>query len=426
MVAAAAMPDQSVSLVPTKASIPTGKVRSSGEPKVKTSGIRNAFQAPRKVSTATVAVTGAASGSMMVRKIETKPAPSILKLAGVSQATVSMVLNETGGTRVTEKTRNLVRRAAETLGYRVWMRAPVGSGGLQAVGFVIDDSTSNPIVNKALDAARQLAWENGAVLVVLPTQGDERLRNAALELLFAHRVVGVIFAAFFTREYKLPQRLLSAPTVLINCYTKGGQTPAILPAHAQGAETAVNHLISAGHSRIGFINGESWMIASQDRLRGYKRALKKAGIPLDPALIMSGNWILSGGHDCTRTLLALDEPPTALFCASDEMAIGAYEAIKEAGLSIPGDISVVGFDDDPSARYLEPPLTTILVPHEDMGRRAVSHLYAKRSRDDSSGTIEGQLQIECPLVERNSVAAPGLSAVRGAGRDDTRAQRRGR
>ncbi|HEY4203182.1 MAG TPA: LacI family DNA-binding transcriptional regulator [Devosiaceae bacterium] len=330
----------------------------------------------------------------------------IAKLAGVSQATVSMVLNETGGTRVTEKTRKLVRDAAETLGYRVWLRGPVGRGGLQAIGFVIDDSTSNPIVNKAIDSARQLAWENGAVLVVLPTQGDERLRNAALELLFAHRVVGVIFAAFFTREYSLPTKLHSVPTILINCYSKGDLAPAVLPAHARGAEAAVTHLVAAGHRRIGFINGEAWMPAAQDRLRGYRRALKKAGIDFDPDLVRMGNWVLSGGHDRTKELLALANPPTAIFCASDEMAIGCYEAVKEAGLAIPRDISVVGFDDDPSARYLEPPLTTVLVPHEDMGRRAVSHLYAKRDNADRSGIVTGRLQIDCPLVERNSVGAP--------------------
>ncbi|HQZ11894.1 MAG TPA: LacI family DNA-binding transcriptional regulator [Devosia sp.] len=330
----------------------------------------------------------------------------IAKLAGVSQATVSMVLNDTGGTRVTEKTRKLVRQAADQLGYRVWLRAPVGDGGLQAIGFVIDDSTSNPLVNMAIDAARELAWEKGAVLVVLPTQGDERLRASALELLFAHRVVGVIFAAFFTREYTLPRKLNSVPTVLINCFVPNDTAPAILPAHAQGAETAVEHLIAAGHRRIAFINGEDWMVASHDRLRGYKRALKRAGIPFDPALVRSGNWLLSLGHDCTRDLLQLEDRPTAIFCASDKMAIGAYEAIKEAGLRIPSDISVVGFDDDPTARYLDPPLTSVQVPHEDMGRRAVTHLYAKRSRTDRTAAIAGRLQIECPLVERNSVAPP--------------------
>lgn len=337
----------------------------------------------------------------------------VAKLAGVSQATVSMVLNDTGGTRVQEQTRKLVRDAADQLGYRVWMRAPVGSGGLQAIGFVIDDSTSNPIVNMAIDAARELAWESGAVLVVLPTQGDERLRASALELLFAHRVVGVIFAAFFTREYSLPQKLHSVPTVLLNCFTPNDAVPAILPAHAQGAETAVEHLIAAGHRRIAFINGESWMVASRDRLRGYKRALKAAGIAFDEELVRSGNWLLSRGHDCTRDLLAMDDPPTAIFCASDKMAIGAYEAIKEAGLSIPGDISVVGFDDEPTARFLDPPLTTIRVPHEDLGRRAVTHLYAKRSRTDRSAAITGRIQIECPLVERNSVSAPSVRPATG-------------
>ncbi len=344
---------------------------------------------------------------MKTEKASNRPTMvDVARLAGVSQATVSMVLNDTGGTRVQERTRKLVRDAADQLGYRVWMRAPVGGGGLQAIGFVIDDSTSNPIVNKAIDSARQLAWENGAVLVVLPTQGDEQLRAAALELLFAHRVVGVIFAAFFTREYSLPQKLHAVPTVLINCYSDGDVAPAILPAHAQGADTAVAHLLAAGHRRIGFINGEDWMEASRDRLRGYKRALKRGGVEFDPTLVASGNWLLSGGHDCTRELLALPEPPTAIFCASDRMAIGCYEAIKELGLRIPDDISVVGFDDEPSSRYLDPPLTTVLVPHEDMGHRAVTHLYAKRSRTDRSAVISGRLQIECPLIERGSVAAP--------------------
>ncbi|HTN61045.1 MAG TPA: LacI family DNA-binding transcriptional regulator [Devosia sp.] len=340
-------------------------------------------------------------------KASTRPTMvDVAKLAGVSQATVSMVLNETGGTRVTEKTRTLVREAAETLGYRVWMRAPVGSGGVQAIGFVIDDSTSNPIVNKAIDAARQLAWENEAVLMILPTQHDERLRAAALDLLFVHRVVGVVFAAFFTREYTLPQKLNSVPVVLINCHTKGDVAPAILPAHALGAETAMRHLTDSGHRRIAFINGESWMEASKDRLRGYKRGLKLANITFDSTLVRSGNWTLSGGYNCTRELLRLPEPPTAIFCASDEMAIGCYEAVKEAGLSIPGDISVIGFDDIASSRHLEPPLTTILVPHEDMGRRAITHLYAKRDNEKRSGVITGRLQIDCPLVERGSVAAP--------------------
>lgn len=330
----------------------------------------------------------------------------VAKRAGVSQATVSMVLNETGGTRVTQKTRDAVRKAAEEVGYQIWRRSAVGSGSLQVIGFVIDDSTSNPLVNRAVDAARQLAWENDAVLVVLPTQNDERLRASALELLMAHRVVGVVFSAFFTREYRLPQKLASVPVVLINCHAKHDVAPSILPAHAKGAEAAVDYIAGFGHQRIAFINGESWMEASKERLLGYKRGLKKADLTFDPELILQGNWTLSGGYQATKRILELENRPTAIFCASDEMAIGCYEAIKEAGLRIPRDISVVGFDDVQSAKHLEPALTTVRVPHDDMGHRAITHLFAKRAPIGTPGVIIGRIQIECPLIKRNSVAEP--------------------
>ena len=334
----------------------------------------------------------------------------IAKLAGVSQATVSMVLNDTGGTRVQEKTRKLVRDAAEQLGYRVWLRAPVGGGGLQAIGFVIDDSTSNPIVNKAIDAARQLAWENGAVLVVLPTQGDERLRASALELLFAHRVVGVIFAAFFTRRVHAAAEDAVGADRADQLLHEERRRPGHPAGARAGAEAAVAH--PDGGRTAASASSTARMMLGEPRPPARLPARAEAGRHrLRPRPRPLGQLAASGGHDCTRELLALEDRPTAIFCASDKMAIGCYEAIKEAGLRLPDDISIVGFDDDPTARYLDPPLTTILVPHEDMGRRAVTHLYAKRSRTDRSAAITGRLQIECPLVERNSVAPPRAAAA---------------
>jgi LacI family transcriptional regulator len=329
----------------------------------------------------------------------------VANLAGVSQATVSLVLNDAGGTRVNAATRAKVRKAAETLGYKIMRRSPVGSGAVQSIGFLIDDTITHPLVNIAIEGARQAAWEADCVLVVLPTRGDERLRAAAIELLFSHRLRGIIMGALFTGEVRLPAILRSEPTVLINCYTADNLAPALLPAHAEGAEAATAHLIEAGHRRIGFITGDRWMDAYRDRLKGYRAALRKAGIPYDPALVGTGDGLISGGHDRTRELVALPDPPTALFCGSDRMAIGAYEALKEAGLSIPGDVSVIGFDDDPVARYLEPPLSTILVPHEDMGQRAVAHLLARREAQ-AANRIKGRLRLDCPLVPRASVGAP--------------------
>jgi LacI family transcriptional regulator len=157
-----------------------------------------------------------------------------------------------------------------------------------------------------------------------------------------------------------------------------------------------------GHTRIGTIVGEPHMSAAQDRLKGYRRALATADIPFDPELVGDGNWSASAGYDATVKLLALKKRPTAIFCQNDRMAIGCYEALKEAGLRIPEDISVVGYDDEEISRHLHPRLTTSILPHRAMGQWAIEQLEghgAKRERYPVT-------KLECALVERDSVATP--------------------
>lgn len=329
----------------------------------------------------------------------------VAKLAGVSQATVSLVLNNVEGSRVNAQTQKAVRDAAEKLGYSIHRRSPVGAGAVQTIGYLIDDTVTHPMVNIAIEAAREAAWNNGCVLLVLPTQGDKRLRAAAVEVLSTHRLAGMVVASFFTRQTSLPRKLWSQPTVLVNCYTAKGTAPALLPDHTLGAERIVNHLIAAGHRRIGFLSGELWMDGFRDRMKGYRHALKAAGIPFDPELVLEGTAHIAHGQNGTRSLMALRNPPTAIFCGSDRVAIGCYEELKERGLAIPDAVSVVGFDDDPIARFLAPPLTTVVVPHAEMGRRAIEHLLAKRSHS-TVGLIDGRTAIDCPLVERLSVGPP--------------------
>lgn len=327
----------------------------------------------------------------------------VARLSGVSQATVSMVLNKAGGVRVNAETRERVLEAAEALNYRVWRRTPVGSGSIRIIGFLIDDIAARLLTVASIEAAREAAWAAGCMLVVIPIHGQADLEQAAIEFLLGQRLVGVIYGAFYTREVDLPKALRTAPVVLLNCFSSDPNLLAYVPDHEAGAYLATDHLIGLGHHDIAYINGSSTMLASSLRLRGYQRALADHGIALDPTLIADGDWSLSVAQSLTAQFLSRPVPPTAIFCASDRMAIGSYEALAGAGRHIPDDISVVGFDNDPVAQHLSPTLTTIYVPHAEMGRKAVDYLldrYEGREPEQLSGIVT----LPCPLLDRGSVA----------------------
>ena len=151
------------------------------------------------------------------------------------------------------------------------------------------------------------------------------------------------------------------------------------------------------------------MEAAQDRLEGYRRALATADIPFDPDLVVEGDWSASAGYAGATRLLGLSERPTAIFCQNDRTAIGCYEALKEAGLRIPEDISVVGYDDEEIARHLHPRLTSSILPHRAMGQWAVQRLDEPFHGDDRRYPIT---KLECPLVPRDSVAPPNQAISR--------------
>jgi LacI family transcriptional regulator len=212
-----------------------------------------------------------------------------------------------------------------------------------------------------------------------------------------------------TRKVDVPRRLYAAqpPTVLLNCYGDDRAFPSVVPGEVAGGHRATDALIEAGHQRIAIITGELWMDAARDRLKGYRQALATADIPYDPALVREGNWQPSAGYEQTNILMELPRPPTAIFCSNDRMAVGCYEALKERRLAIPGDVSVIGYDDEEVARHLSPPLTTLVLPHREMGRWAVERgftLFASR-REKYPIT-----KLECPLIERASIAAPRRAA----------------
>ncbi len=320
--------------------------------------------------------------------------------ARVSQTTVSLVLNHADGARLSVETRQRVMKAAARLGYQ-----PVRRGGAPSnlsptsIGFVCDEISTDPWTAIGLDGVREKAWEHGLTVTVMVTRGDADMEAASLAQLTAQPLLGLIYATINTRLVTAPvtPRL---PMVLLNCHAADSALISVAPGETAGGHAATDVLIRAGHRRIGYINGEASMEAARQRLRGYRQALATADLPFDPDLVREGNWQPLSGYEATRELMSLPVPPTAIFCANDMMAVGCYEALRELGLKIPEDVAVMGYDDREIAQHLHPPLTTVLLPHFEMGSIAAEMLI-----DAAAGSAlrPRQIKVECPIVMRKSV-----------------------
>ena len=337
----------------------------------------------------------------------------VAKAAGCSQATVSFVLNRTAGMKLSQQTRDRVLETARALGYAMpnfppriasRFRVPLMDG---VIGFAVDQLATSPEAVVAIEGARQASWNAGNIIMVAQTLCDPEMEPRTLKALSNQGISALIYMAIFTREIVPPAYLaeLNIPVVLLNCYAADHAYPAVVPSEIAGGQNSTRHLIAQGHRRIATITGEPWMEAAQDRLKGYRRALATADIPFDPDLVVEGDWSASAGYKATMQLLALPERPTAIFCQNDRTAIGCYEALKEVGMTIPDDMSVIGYDDEEICRHLHPPLTSSILPHRAMGMWAVEQLDAPASETKRYPITK----LECPLVERASVGPPPVA-----------------
>ncbi|WP_333899254.1 LacI family DNA-binding transcriptional regulator [Agrobacterium pusense] len=349
----------------------------------------------------------------------TKPGTSrvtmtdIAREAGCSQATVSLVLNRTEGVKISPETRARVIEVARTLGYSPanfpdLLRTDMPAGDERVIAFVVDQIATSPEAAIAIEGARLAAWGAGDIILAAQTLSDPIMEPRTIEKLLSCGATEMIYMTIITRELQPHDILykLGIPLVLLNCYTGDHAFPAVIPSEIAGGEAATRHLIQHGHRRIGTILGETWMDAARDRFEGYRRALATADIPFDPALVAQGDWSTTGGFIGTQKLLALTDPPTAIFCHNDRTAVGCYDAIREAGLRIPEDISVVGYDDEEISRHLRPRLTTCILPHRAMGRWAIERLSEPFPSEKKR---HGVTKIECSLVTRESVGPPPKS-----------------
>jgi LacI family transcriptional regulator len=333
----------------------------------------------------------------------------VARLAGVSQSSVSLVLNNMIGARISDATRERVIGAAREIGYDLpsarRFAAPTPERNI--IAYLVDEiSTSpHPVVN--LDGARDAGWEAGFLVEAYVTRSNSELEAATIEALRRNpNVVGVIYSTIFTRMVSPPSGLEGTPTVLLNCYTKDRRLHSVAPGEVAGGFVATQYLVNHGHRRIGFINGEPWMDASADRLKGYRQALATADIAFDPQMLRYGDWLPLKGYELALELLRSPDPPTAIFCANDLMAMGVLNAATELGLSVPDDLSVMGYDDQELARYTHPPLSTLTLPNYEMGRRATELLIDLAIQNRTVWPM--MIKIDGPLIERASVGAARL------------------
>jgi LacI family transcriptional regulator len=327
----------------------------------------------------------------------------VARSAGVSQATVSLVLNGVAGVRISEQTKERVIEAASELGYRRSARLRADERAGSVIGLIIDDVAASPFAVPLLEGAREAAWQHRCVVSVVSTRNDAALESAAIHALLSQPVIGIVYATLLTRHVVPPALPVDVPMVLLNCYDAAGTYASTVPDDEGGGFALTNALLAAGHRRVGHLAGEPWIDAGRDRLAGYRRALAERGIPFDEQLVFNLGSTVSAGHDGTHDLLDLRDPPTAIFAFNDRMAIGALDAARERGLRVPEELSIVGFDNDPFAGPLFPGgLTTAVLPHEEMARWAVDHLIDIRHHRRAAST--NRHRAACPIVRRKSIA----------------------
>ncbi|KFL16347.1 LacI family transcriptional regulator [Geobacillus stearothermophilus] len=321
----------------------------------------------------------------------------VAKRANVSTATVSRVLRNTGN--VTEETRQRVLEAIEALNYQPNVLGRyLRRMETETVLVVVPDIT-NPFFSKVLRGIEAVALEHGYQVLLGDTQNDVRLEEQYLNLLPQRQVDGMIFLTARIRKELVEEMARQFPIVLACEYLEGADIPTVSIDNISSARKATEHLIRLGHCRIAHLSGPMNIILSRDRLRGYQQALAQHELEADAALVQEGDFTYESGYNLTLKLLALEKPPTAIFAANDEMAIGAIKAVRHRGGRVPDDVAVVGFDDIQMAAIFEPSLTTIAQPMFEIGQKAMELLLAL-----IEGTSARRRQLVLPdrLVIRDS------------------------
>lgn len=333
----------------------------------------------------------------------------IAKEAKVSVATVSRVLNDTAP--VKGSTRAVIEDIIRKYNFqpnamaRSLLKKETG-----IIGVIVPDLT-NPFFPEVLAGAEHEAQQSGYTFLLSNTVGDYGKESEYLSIMREKRVDGTIFLGgrinLKSCEEHLVQELVQyagvIPTVLVNGRLRNTDLVRVATDESAGAALAVQHLIQLGHNEIGFIGGESHMTTTSIKLRAFRKAMKEAGLDIRNEWILPDSFSIDSGKRQMLKLLEMKDRPTAVFCVNDYTAIGAIKAAAEVGMTIPDDMSIVGFDDIPLARHFIPELTTVSQQASDLGRTAVQVLKAMMNAQK----VKKHTLLEPQLIVRQSSSRKG-------------------
>jgi LacI family transcriptional regulator len=326
----------------------------------------------------------------------------IAKRAGCSVSTVSRVLHDkTQKWKISEETKATVRQAAEELGYTPNKIAR----GLRLqrthqIGLIVPD-VSNPFFAMMVKSVSKEARKAGYSILIADSDEDSSIEEKSLKALRESRVDGFLIAGVGRQDEHIRELVRShAPLVMIDRWSKGLDVDAISVDNFRGGYQATQYLLRVGHRRIAFIQGLRGTNANEGRVQGFLQAMKDANVPVREEYTVGDDFGTLNGYLETKSLLRLQEPPTAIFTAGDLIALGALRALAEESIAVPGMISLITFDDPSFASYLSPPLTTVEQPIEMMGEMGVK-LLLRRMRTPEAAVK--QVLLEPRLIVRESV-----------------------
>ena len=333
----------------------------------------------------------------------------VAELAGVSIATVSRYLSDPESIR--QDNRRKVAAAIERVDYAPNALAQNFRRGRTGIIMVVLPSVGDPFFTEVMRGIARVAGERHYSILIRETEMNTLSLDEYSDIVLSKQADGIILLAStcpLTPMRRRPRDTRPAPIILgcENVTPEQGTLFSVRIDNRAAARKATRHLLELGHRNIGFIAGAPGSELTADRERGYLAAMKRAGIDVTEGWVVPGNLTIEGAREATRRLLTHPVPPTAVFCATDEMAMGCIHEIKSAGLSVPADISVVGFDDTRYAAITDPPLTTIAQPAELIGERTMLRILGAVDGEDIGS---GPEIVPHRLVVRASTAPPSTT-----------------